>query len=480
MERVRKSTYWLILPVLMIITGVLSLAAAPTQSRYTTVTGWQMTLSQVEETLHCNLLTEQGQKIRLQDMTVGDIRPIDLTFTATGDAENVTVSVESKYLTADMELIGSIYNGETLERTLAIGTNEGAMQTVTTPTEASVQVTLTWDGGTLQGEFLVLLLPKETTSEDTDGTGETTGDPMDDTAENPGETTDSSTEENAENVPENGDNTEENTKTQEENTAVQTNEGDTTEEDTTEEDTPTPDETVSLEVGAWMSGMTNFAADGVLPLQIDVPDGCSVLQVELGVDEAPVGAFPAGTRYSTDGGASYTLLYNPYVIRFTPEEGAQTASVLVDVSAVEISAESLLTVTASAIKEGQIFTVSSIPVQAILEVPAVELKMNPPVLTAERSIQFIMPIYGDSNTVTVTPLNQEQTEGLPSMILQDGQLTISSDGGVAKPGTYQAVLTWSWRDLEIARQEIVFYVNYTPYVQTEQEAAQSTQAADVA
>lgn len=484
MERVRKSTYWLILPILMIIAGVLSLAAAPTQSRYTTVTGWQMTISQEEETLRCDPLTEDGQKIRLQDMTVGDVRSLPLTLTAVGDAENVTVTVESTYLTVDMELIGSIYNGETLERTLTIGTNEGAMQTITAPTEASVTVTLTWEGGSLQGEFLVLLLPKETLPEDTGETGEDTGELSGGTTNNTGEVTEPSTGENTENVPENSENTEETDQTQVENTEIQTtaedaagddttgdgtatgdeNTGeDTSAEDVPAEDTSTSDETASPEVGTWLSGMTNFAIDGVLPLWIDVPEGCEEIRLELGVDDAPAGVFPASTRYSTDGGASYTLLYDPYVIGFTPEEGAQTASVLVDFSAVEISAESLLTVTASAVKEGQVFTVSSIPAQAVLTNPVAALEMNPPVLTADRFIQFVMPVYGDSHTVTVTPLNEEQTEALPSATLEDGILTISSDGGAAKPGTYLAALIWHWRELEIARQEFTFYVNYTPY-----------------
>ena len=460
MERVRKSTYWLILPILLIIAGVLSIAAAPTQSRYTTVTGWQMTLSQEEETLRCDPLTEGGQKIRLQDMTVGDLWQIRLNLTAVGDAENVTVTAESQHLTADMELIGSIYNGETLERTLTIGTNEGAMQTITAPTETSVQVTLTWDGGTLQGEFLVLLLPKETPPEDTGEVGESTDDPSGGTTDNTGEVTEPSVGENTENVPENPENTEETDQTQEENTEIQT-----AAEDSSEEATSTPDEPASPEVGTWLSGMTNFAADGVLPLWIDVPEGCGAIRLELGVGDAPVGVFPAGTRYSTDGGASYTLLYDPYVIAVTPEEGAQTASVLVDFSAVELSAESLLTVTASAIKEGQVFSVSSIPAQAILKIPAAELDMDPPVLTADRSIRFVMPIYGDSHTVTVIPLNDEQTEGLPSVSeTDDGQVIISSDTGTANPGTYRAVLTWSWKDVEIAWQEFTFYVNYTPYI----------------
>lgn len=472
MEHVRKSTYWLILPILMIVVLVLSLAAAPTQSRFTTVTGWQMTLSQVEETLHCDLLTQQGQKIRLQDMTVGDIQQIQLNLTAVGDAENVTVSVESQYLTVDMELIGSIYDRETLNQTLTLAANEGAMQTVTTPTEASAQVTLTWDGGSLQGEFLVRLLPREAPPEDTGDGEESTGDSSNDTTETPDEVTDTPAEENEENIQENGGNSEETTLNQEENTEIQTTGdgaagddttgGDTTGDDTTGDDTnETP---VEPEVGNWLSGMTSFAADGVLPLWVDIPEGCGEVQVELGADDAPAGVFPAGTRYSTDGGASYTLLYDPYVIGFTPEEGAQTASVLVDFSAVEISEESLLTVTASAIKEGQIFTVSSIPAQATLKIPAAELDTNPPVLTAERSIQFVMPVYGDSHSATVTPLRVEQTEGLPSMALEDGILTISSDGGAAKPGTYLTTLTWHWKGLEIARQEFTFYVNYTPYV----------------
>lgn len=497
MERAKKSTYWLILPVLMIAAWVMSMVVAPTQSRYTTVTGWQMTLSQVEERLHCNLLTQDGQKIRLQDMTVGDIRQISLTLTAVGDAENVTVTVESQYLTADMELIGSIYNGETLERILTLSANEGAMQTVTTPTEASMKVTLTWDGGTLQGEFLVLLLPKETSSEDT-------GDPSGGTTENPGEVTEPSTGENEENIPENDENAEENTGNQKENdeiltaaddadgdttTGGDTSEGDTSTEDTPADDTPMedtstddtpaentptddttaddstiPDEPDSPEVGVWLSGMSNFAVNGALPLVMEVPEGCEEIRLELAVGENPAGAFPAGTRYSTDNGASDTLLYDPYVIGVYPEEGAQSVSVLVDFSTVELDSEQMLTVTASALKGEQIFAVSSLLTQGTLNVPVVALDTDPPVLTADHSIQFVMPVYGDSHTVTVTPLNEEQTEGLPSVNLEDGLLTISSNGGAAKPGTYQAVMAWSWSGLEVARQEFTFYVNYTPYV----------------
>lgn len=520
MGKNRKNTYWLILPALILAAGLLARAAAPTQSRYITVAGWQMALSQLDTNLHCDLLTQDGQRILLQDLSVDDTRQIPLTLTSAGNVTAATLSVESQYLTAELSWDqGGVYE-ETVTETLTISATEEAKKSITTPTEASARLTLTWDGGSLQGEILVLLIPQETIPENTGVTEETTDDPSGGTTENPDEITDSSAEENAEDVPENEENSEENTQTKEENTAVVTNEGnpaeedtsgeetteedatgedatgenttgentteeetteeDTTEENTSEEDTPTPDEPVPMEVGTWLTGMTNFAADGVLPLLVEVPEGCEEIRMELAVGEDPAGQFPAGTRYSADEGESYTLLYDPHAITLTPEEGVQKAAVLLDLSAVAPDKETLMTIKASAVKEGQIFAVSSIPAQAILEIPSVGLGPKPSMLTAERSIQFIMPVYGDSHTVNVVSLNDEQTEGLPSLTLQDGQLTISSDGGAAKPGTYQAVLTWSWRDLEIARQELVFYVNYTPYVQTEQEVAQSTQAADVA
>lgn len=395
MEQTRKHTYWLLLPVcVLLLLSLLVCTVGRTQSRYTTVTGWQMALTTQQAVVESNLLTAYGQTVLL-DLPVEESRIIPLSLSLSGASYcsgTLTCEIEAgeEYLEAVFSQSEIYLDDQAATATLTLTPTAQALALTTAETAALRISWVSESGEPLQAEFYITLRPAESAEDEDSVAAETTAE------------------------------------------------------------------------DSWVTGMENFAPDGLLALRVNAPDGCDKVLLTAASGEP----FPAMTRYSTDGGSTYTLLYDGGTI-----ELAGSSSVLLDCSRADISSvvtDDCMAITASALSGQTVVSSCSFDTMADLKLPSVVPEKVPAIVTEDAPLVIYASDYYGTSSAEVHRLFSTENEGtgeaMPEIIVQDGIVLITSADGQARPGTYRLALTWNYEDIQIARREIVFYVNYTAYV----------------
>lgn len=219
--------------------------------------------------------------------------------------------------------------------------------------------------------------------------------------------------------------------------------------------------------GDILTGMTSFDPNEYLALEVTVPEGDSV-KLTLGEEN-----FPAFTRYSTDGGENFILLYDGGAINLT-----QSGMLLLDFEdAFEdaVISSASMTITAMA-TSGETDSITTQPSEALAQLDSQDA---PIIVTAESDWVCELPegLTGNEVAVSLKRLD-ETTEELPVVTIDNGQLQISSAQGTARAGTYILDITWNYQNVPVATRRLTFYVNYSAYVQTDESSVNTTAMGD--
>lgn len=439
MTKRNTNTYWLLL------TGILLLVSAamlirPTRSHYINTTVWNTALYAEESAVPAgNCLVKGGETILLGKLSTqtdetGAAVASQYPFTLIGTMEDLNLSVNysdgsavsylTAAVTAEQNESGSIDAVLTLTPDL----------TVAHP-EVTADITVTW---TVEMEsfssVFQITVPEVTVA-----------------AEKPDDTTTDGTEETG---GETGTDTGETTQPTEETPAAAATTG-----------------AVVLTVTA----PGTYDTTGLLPVHIGVEG--TVNAIYLGKPKTnedgtvTMGELPAFTRYSVDGGTSWTLLYGGGLIELT--EGG---TVLLDLT------RTGLELTASQTLYVQAYTEESLAQQAEFTAVAAailpqERVVTPRVVTASDGTQISLPgqwkdaeltwtVSGRNADGTYTPIEDLTAIGLTveKITGESGDtlnIQLTPESGVKPaPGTYKLRLQWSWQSAGFAETELTFFVNY--------------------
>lgn len=240
-----------------------------------------------------------------------------------------------------------------------------------------------------------------------------------------------------------------------------------TEEELSEEESTEPEETEAPlpEAVNFLSCMSGFDQKEYLALTINVPEQCDRLVLDL--DD---GEFPAFTRYSTDGGENFTMLYDRAWIVLEPR-GEHVISVLLDLEQTELFGEEI-TLSLYAYY-GDVFRgVATAKARILDPIPELTQGDKPIILSKEAALVLNVPnnLGGAELSFYLRRLDGS-TDEIPTIAVdpENGQVYIEAVGTDhrAKAGTYLLDLNWTYQGVTAASREIAFYVNYTPCVQEE-------------
>lgn len=445
MTKRKTTTYWLLLTgILLLVTA--AILVRPARSHYINTTVWNTALYPEESVPTSNCLVAGGQTILLGklDLTNEQGEVITSSYPFTLSAPNgmldwrVSYSDSSQvsYLTANVTAVEN-------EK----GTMDAALEltpdlTVAHP-EVTADITVTWTVGldTLSGTFHVTI-PEVVKVPD-----ETTDDTLDDTS---------------------GGTTEDGTEGTDSGTGTDTEEAEQTQE------TPAVAATAGTVV-LTVTAPETYDSTGLLPVHIAVEGTFNALYLGMPrTDESgavTMGELPSFTRYSLDGGNSWTLLYEGGLVELT-EGGA----VLLDLSQTALDLKTAQTFYVQIYNEENLVQEQQFTAVTATLLPQ-EYTVTPRVVTASEGFSIALPGQwsGGELTWTVSVRNADGTYSIIEDLAAAGltvekttnesgdtlniQLTPQSEIRPA-PGTYKLQLQWSWQGADFAGTQLTFFVNY--------------------
>lgn len=461
MKLVKRKAYWGLLSAAMVAAAAL-LLVRPTYSHYANTTYWNTVLSPTVTTVTSDCLTQDGQTILLNDLTLELDEDGEAASTAIPISFNAPVGTEGtlKYSVSgetaavlSVELPDTIAGGATTAVLLLT-----PILTVHAPTEAEILVTWTVGDAVRTGTFRVTV--PEVTQEDLPA--EETDEPVESDEVSDGQTEETDAEAQSD----------EPVATVAEPVALTTVE----------------DSRISL------NGVTAFDLAALLPIQPETAESGLSLELGLQGEDGALAALPAFTRYSVDGGLSYTLLYHGGTIPLAEMDGGGFPLVLLDLSGTGVTEGTTLTLMTQRESDGQLLqSVWSTTATKLLPADSAN---NPKVLTRSGAAVYTLPAAwsgAESNnsisvTYAVTMLTEtvitdettgvsrreaeyrtvalDGTDGLTAAVTSDETgasttLTIRrADGSLPPAGTYHLTLRWSFGGICYARTDHTFFVNY--------------------
>lgn len=221
------------------------------------------------------------------------------------------------------------------------------------------------------------------------------------------------------------------------------------------------------DLSEYVTIMEDYAPGSLLGMTCNIPEDCTSWQLGMLDGNFQDVAFPAGTRYSLDGGESYRMLPKDARIDLAADAGTPV-SVWFDFSQVATEKTvfgGMLSISVSGEAAGQWYGKNIFSVNAELELPADSEKGSVAMVTRQRPLELTVPQAWDHTQMeyTLTRQGAESDAPMPTVTVKDGKVLVSATDGQAKPGTYTLVLSWKVGQLEIARRQIVLFVNYSAY-----------------
>lgn len=204
----------------------------------------------------------------------------------------------------------------------------------------------------------------------------------------------------------------------------------------------------------FLTGMTEFDPNALLALQIAVPEGS---------DSIVLRGLPEKTRYSTDGGRTYTMLYYGGSGWLTP--AGETVTVLLDFADGEWTEP--VTVTAEAFDGDVSLGVSEWTAAPDERLIAMEDDASP-LIVGQAALDLGLPTNSGGAELYYTLTRPDGTiENMPLIADVDGSLVIDpmNNGVQAPAGTYLLDINWDYQGATVAARKLTFYINYCSYVQ---------------
>lgn len=221
----------------------------------------------------------------------------------------------------------------------------------------------------------------------------------------------------------------------------------------------------------------NFTSMTPWVAKVQIPEDATAMDLRFGTDGDQGKRFPAYTRYSIDGGNTYTMLYNGGAIHLTPD-GGRDVTLLIDfhkceynwVTASDYVVESTVTYVDQKVSQTDHLPMASenrerLQVSANAQLPFVtaetslELQVDSDVGNVDYILEYLtksgyVSVDTATNPIQISAnLDQEQQHG-------SGTLTISSEGGTALPGTYRLSVRQKVGGVVVEKKEIVLFVHY--------------------
>lgn len=425
MGKQRTITYLALALAVFLLLGAVLVSMGSANARYLTVAGWQMVLeNQVTAVTVSSDVLEKGNIVLLNDLDVNDTKAVKVRLnvengTATG---RLICRADENYLTAQCSEEQQGFNQAEFIITL---TPVNKALELTEPYTTTVNVEWSED---LWSIFQVTLQP---VAGATDTPSEETGD-----AETGGDDTAGTDEEATETQP-----------------------------------TQPPMTNLGMAEG-FVSGMTEFDPAELLVLQLTVPTYCDRFVLGLGAAD-----FPAMTRYSLDGGVTYTMLYDAAPLVIEPG-AAQVVTLVLDLELAQLT-ETEMKVYAQAFYGDIARGVAEHSVKVGASLPELGIEGQAIILNEEISLTAVFPqnLGGAEANVRLSRKDGGQ-DRMPYLTWSSDSLTIETvgSGERARAGAYLMDVTWTYQGVAAANRQMQFYVNYTDYVQYVEPIEASTES----
>ena len=233
------------------------------------------------------------------------------------------------------------------------------------------------------------------------------------------------------------------------------------------------------DLSGYVTVMEKYAPGGLLGMTCNIPEGCTAWRLGLLDENSLDVAFPAGTRYTLDGGQSYYMLPKDGWIDLPVTTGAPV-SIWFDFSRVEtakIIHSGILSITVSGESAGQWYGKNVFSVNADLQLPANSENSATAVVTRNTPLQLSIPQNWENIRLeyTLTRHGTHSDAPMPAVTVKENKMIISAQDAQPKAGTYTLELVWMADQLQVASRRVVFFVNYTPYA----EGANTLQTASI-
>ena len=262
------------------------------------------------------------------------------------------------------------------------------------------------------------------------------------------------------------------TPTEPEETTAPTEPEETTTPTEPEETTPPTQPDVEPVSPVQLRSLAHFSREYYLPAVIDHPQGTDRVVLSARNDAKETMPLPPFTRYSTDGGTEWYLLYYGGSPELTPQTATQT-SVLLDFSCVEETWDTLTLYTQAYAGESCIGSVEHIC--AASSESAVSAASEPWILREKEHLTLRLNPDWSACTLeyTLQMLTEDKTTGelvyIPVELSEEG-LSAQHNGdtlvfrlGKEKcgAGAYRITFTWKFEELCFAVKQTSFFINYS-------------------
>ncbi len=480
MAKQRKTAYcFLSLVAFLLVFAMVLLSVGNTRAYYKNQVFWN-TIVQPEQTVASNCLLPGGQTILLGEVT--EESWIEIQFQAQGAVDGVLSydlvdSEQWDYLEAELsdEEISLDEGAASVYLRL---TPTGHAATLWNDMDVDILVTLEVDGQTLEGIFRATLPAVEQTEDEEPeppSEGETEP-PSEGETEPPSEGETEPPSEGETDSPSEG----ENEPPSEGETEIPGEDSGTTEDGTTEDGTtevppaivPVVDP-ATLHAGDFeMSTLKDFSLKAPLPIALDIPDDTARVTVNLSDDD-----LPAFTRYSTDGGENWYMLYYGGEIDIDVYESALFTelgmSLLLDLSYTDWDSTEPVYLFGKAYTDGGWYTgtVLSMPHAMLF---STRTSRSPMVLTEDKPLALpLTESWAEcGERVTLERLTAQNSDASRAeyeeifcdsinVSLEDASVTVSVGDSLPEAGTYRLTIEYSYGDIYFAQSQITFFVNYS-------------------
>ena len=221
-----------------------------------------------------------------------------------------------------------------------------------------------------------------------------------------------------------------------------------------------------------MSTLKDFSLKAPLPIALDIPDDTARVTVNLSDDD-----LPAFTRYSTDGGENWYMLYYGGEIDIDVYESALFTelgmSLLLDLSYTDWDSTEPLYLFGKAYTDGGWYTgtVLSMPHAMLF---STRTSRSPMVLTEDKPLALpLTESWAEcGERVTLERLTAQNSDASRAeyeeifcdsinVSLEDASVTVSVGDSLPEAGTYRLTIEYSYGDIYFAQSQITFFVNYS-------------------
>ena len=210
-----------------------------------------------------------------------------------------------------------------------------------------------------------------------------------------------------------------------------------------------------------------------IPIKISAPEGTDRLLLGLSDAGGTMHSFPACLRYSLDGGKQYYFLYDEDMITLP----SQTETVLLDVSALDLSTTENLTVLAEAYGAGQLLN------QEIAQISCLHASAIPETLQilseSEQTLVISLPVFwkycdaelslfrmqfeqsGRNISLKAVPEGKDFLKAVRNTEGEGHSLSVIPGEKIPEAGSYQVHIRWSFAGTDFAESRIPFFIIYT-------------------